>query len=406
MKKIILLSLCSLGLGLVTLGCLKEPGLAVSEPVLNLPEQPYQYAGVEIPEHIKGEFQRFGNDVFENLIVERFPEFGQEPEALDIRELNKGRIGMGMNPIVTNEGATLGRVLFYDPKLSINNSVSCAGCHRQEAAFSDPAQFSTGFGGKITPRNSMAIVNSALNNNLFWDSRVPSVSQLVLEPVQNHIEMGMESIETLEKKLTGVSYYPDLFAQAFGDPAVSGERIADALAQFVCSMVSVNSKFDKGIHQNFSNFTELEKLGMALFNSERTQCSGCHSGGNFAAADFPGGEYGEPGVQGTASIGLDLSPADPGLNSGKFRIPSLRNVFLTAPYMHDGRFQTLEEVIEHYNAGIQAHPGLDAKLKDERGLPRRMNLNALEKKAIIAFLHTLTDQSLTREEKFSDPFTN
>ena len=411
MKKITLFSIFLFGLILLISSCLKEPGVSIRETELNLPEETFNYTDIEFPMHLAQEFARFNSNVFPNSVnvvdhiqVDNNGFILDNTNQIDFIATNQGRIDFGQNPLVTNDGATLGRVLFYDPKLSLNNSVSCASCHKQKAAFSDPARFSKGFGGKITPRNSMAITNSAINNNLFWDSRVHSVSQLVLEPVQNHIEMGMESIEELEKKLAKVNYYPELFAKAFGDEQVSGERIASALSQFVVALVSSDSKFDTGIESGFQNFSALEKLGHELFFSERTQCSGCHAGGNFAAPDFPGGEYGQPGVQGTASIGLDLVSADPGKGNGLFRIPSLRNVALTAPYMHDGRFNSLEEVIDHYNSGIQAHPELDTKLQDENGLPRRMSLNSLEKKALVAFLHTLTDSSLIVKEKYSDPF--
>lgn len=405
MKKNYLLILFALALCFFTISCWEDPIRTEAEASLQLPPEPFKYSDVQLPEHFMFDFGRFNNNVFPNSVS---PEFSQEQSSfMDLEQIlisNESRVFDEANPIVTDRGATLGRVLFYDAKLSLNNSIACASCHRQQNAFADPNQFSKGFGGKTTPRNSMAITNAALNNNMFWDSRVHSVLKLALEPVQNHIEMGMESIPYLEKKLAKTSYYPELFAQAFGDPAVTGDRIANALAQFVCALTSIDAKFDDGQKNNFANYSDLELMGKELFFSSITNCSGCHSGPNFAAADFPGGEYSEPDIQGTASIGLDLVSNDPGLGEGKFRIPSLRNVMLTAPYMHDGRFETLEEVLEHYNSRIQAHPALDDKLKDERGLPLRMNLNSLEKKALIAFLHTLTDRSLTIEEKYSDPF--
>lgn len=378
------LFLLSLMLGFLYFSC---QDLSLNNPVeevLNLPAEPFDYENLSIPDHMKGDFSRdhFNNSPF---VVDEF-------------------IFSPQNPKITNQGATLGRVLFYDKNLSINNSVSCASCHRQELAFSDFSKGSVGFGGKVTPRNSMAIINVAVNNNLFWDSRVSSVKELILNPVQNHIEMGMESISNLEKKLAQKDYYKELFMQAYGVPNVTANRISDAMTQFLLSMTSTNSKFDQGVSNGFSNFTPLEKLGRDIFNSDIAKCSQCHASNNFSGPDSPGGEYGGPTIKGTANIGLDLSYQDNGLGKGKFRIPSLRNIALTGPYMHDGRFATLEEVIEHYNSGIKAHHALDKKLKNETGNPQKLNLTQIEKQALVAFLKTLTDESLTKDPKFSNPF--
>lgn len=367
----------------------------------DLPAETYNYAAPDLPEHFVSALQSFPtNNTFSNV------DLGNGIPVIDPISgfISDPRFGSFANPVVTNDGATLGRVLFYDPQLSVNNSISCSSCHFQEAGFADPRRFSKGFGGKVTPRNSMAIVNPGLNNHLFWDSRANGVSDLVLQPVQNHIEMGMEKLDMLEQKIARVEYYPELFQKAFGDSQITRDRIASALSQFLCSMVTTKTRFDQGVAVNFDNYTTLEKMGKDLFFSERTQCSGCHSGVNFAAPDFPGGEYGAPEVKGSANIGLDLSYKDNGLGNGKFRIPSLRNIELTSPYMHDGRFATLEEVVNHYNSGIQAHNHLDAKLKGNDGLPRRMNLSSMEKQALIAFLKTLTDRTITQDPKFSSPF--
>jgi cytochrome c peroxidase len=315
------------------------------------------------------------------------------------------RIGTtnGQNPRITNDGATLGRVLFYDASLSLNNAISCASCHHQNKGFSDGQAFSVGFEGKITPRNSMAIINAVTNNNLFWDSRSNSAFDLALKPVQNHIEMGMEDMSMLKSKLASLEYYPALFDKAYGSPEITEKNIADALAQFLCSIGSTNSKFDKGIRDGFLEFTPKEKLGKELFFSAKTNCSACHNGSNFSAPDFPGSSYGTPEVKGTANIGLDIVYKDQGKGNGKFRIPSLRNIALTGPYMHDGRFATLSDVVNHYNSGIANHPDLDENLKSG-GKAARMNLNNFEKDALIAFLETLTDYDMTQNSKFSNPF--
>lgn len=317
------------------------------------------------------------------------------------------------NPVIQNHGATLGRVLFYDPQLSLNNSISCASCHKQELAFSDGVAGSTGFAGKVTPRNSMAIINAGFNQNLFWDSRVQNVSQLATKPIQNHIEMGMEEMVRLTQKLSKVDYYSDLFLKAYGTPDITEERIGDALAQFVCSITSTHSKFDREEFSGFSGFTTMERMGKDLFFSSRTNCARCHAAPNFAAPDFVGGEYGFTGtfnggsgedLRGTANNGLDLVYTDQGLGNGKFRIPSLRNIALTAPYMHDGRFSTLEQVVEHYSTGVKPHTHLDKNLRGSNGTPLRPDLNSIEKQALVAFLHTLTDEQMMQDVKWSNPF--
>jgi cytochrome c peroxidase len=378
----------------------------------NLPAKAYDYA-VKVPVT----FSRFFNggiaipDSLRNpngttvVLVNNTP-VNVDPNGF-VNHTNGGGFGFGanmQNPPITDAGATLGRVLFYDAKLSRNNAVSCASCHKQNLAFSDNGKGSAGFGGLVTPRNSMAITNPLFNHNLFWDSRSTSAMDLVTKPIQNHIEMGIEDMTALSAKLAEVEYYPELFKQAFGSADIHEQRIASALSQFVNSMTSVDSRFDREQVRNFSGFSTLEKMGMDLFMSKRANCTGCHAQPTFAAADFPGGEYGAPTVKGTANVGLDVVYKDQGKEEGQFRIPSLRNIALTAPYMHDGRFETLEEVVEHYNSGIAMHRKLDRKLRNPDGTPKRLNLDALEKRALVAFLRTLTDETFVRDPKFSDPF--
>ncbi|MEY3716566.1 MAG: hypothetical protein RL285_441 [Bacteroidota bacterium] len=307
----------------------------------------------------------------------------------------------------SNASATLGRVLFYDKRMSLNNTVSCGSCHHQAIGFSDRMPVSVGFGGKTTKRNSMSINNPVQFNNLFWDSRAQSTMDLSLRPVFDHIEMGMESDEMLEKKLAATDFYGPLFNQAFGTPEITRRKISLAITHFLSSMVSMNSKSDM-VEANSGQvqFSMLEKMGRDLFFSERTGCFKCHSGSNFSAPDDPGGAYGAPTVAGTANVGLDKTYADNGKGNGKFRIPSLRNIELSAPYMHDGRFNTLEAVVDHYSHGIQAHPHLDANLKDKNGQPKKMNFTQEEKDALVAFLRTLTDPVFTKDPKYSDPFAN
>ena len=328
-------------------------------------------------------------------------------------------ISPSTNPL-TDQGATLGRVLFYDRALSQNNMVSCGSCHKQQFGFADNQAFSTGFELKKTKRNSMAILNAASQSGYFWDLRANTLEEQVLMPVKNHIEMGLENPNVLPIKLNKISYYPDLFEKAFGSKEITLERISKAMSQFIRSMVSVNSKWDQGRAANFTNYTPQEALGKKIFDDSR--CSSCHSNNDL-----------RPGWNFTANIGLDLVYADSGVaalpnaspsQNGEFQIPSLRNIAMTAPYMHDGRFATLDEVLDHYSTGIKANPYLHWNLRQFTGggpfegdplvnsiqnfggevKPVQFNFTKNQKEAIIAFLKTLTDENLVNDPKFSDPF--
>lgn len=303
--------------------------------------------------------------------------------------------------IESNELATLGRVLFYDNRLSKNNSISCASCHDQTAGFADKSSVSPGFGGGMTSRNSMALANPIFNETFFWDGRTRSLGDLALQPVFNHVEMGMNDFKEVATKINAEPYYNALFTDAFGFNNVTEENVSKALASFVSSIFKADSKFDDGLKNEFENFSPLEKHGMALFFSQETQCSSCHSGANFSTPTGFNNPYEE--TSGTTNIGLDLVYDDPGFASGKFKIPSLRNVALSAPYMHDGRFSDLRGVLDHYNEGIAAHNDLDSKLI-VNGQPRKMHLTDLDLDAMEAFLNTLTSASLATDTKYSNPF--
>lgn len=311
-------------------------------------------------------------------------------------------IGQSMTSEVhDNDVATLGRVLFYDGLLSKNNSTACASCHHQENAFADGTIFSPGFGGSVTTRNSLSFQNLALGNNFFWDSRQRDLVTLVEEPILNHIEMGIEDLPALMTKLQNTSYYPELFEKAYGSPTVTQTKFTEALTQFLSSITTTNSTYDRAIETDFEDFSSMEKLGMAIFYSDKALCGSCHTGANFAAPDAID-QYYNPS-KGTTNIGLDLVYNDNGRGDGEFKIPSLRNIELTAPYMHDGRYQTLREVLDHYNTGIQAHPNLDFKLQ-KNGEPIKMGLSSLELDALEAFMLTLTDEQMITDEKYSNPF--
>ena len=312
------------------------------------------------------------------------------------------------NNATTDWGATLGRVLFYDEVLSANNTISCSSCHLQANAFSDPDQFSTGFEGGLTGRNSMGLSNAKYyeNGRFFWDERASTLEEQTLMPIQDLVEMGL-TLDEMIAKLNMQDYYPPLFERAFGDATITSDRVSLALSQFVRSMVSYQSKYDEGrsqvnnTGQDFPNFTAQENLGKEVFLSANLgRCAGCHQ------TDLFVGDR-------AFNNGLDAITTDQGLGAvtgnpnddGKFKVPSLRNIEVTGPYMHDGRFSTLEEVVEHYDSGVQAHPNLDNRLElPNSNTPRRLNLSDQEKAALVAFMRTLTDNAFMSDPKFSNPF--
>ncbi len=307
------------------------------------------------------------------------------------------------NPL-TNSGATLGRVLFYDPRLSANDSTSCASCHLQETGFSDSLTRSIGFEGALTNRHSMGLSNARFysSGHFRWDEQAEQLEDQALLPIQDAGEMGM-TLPDLVDKLSAEPFYAPLFEAAFGSSQITSERIALALSQFVRSMVAYSSKFDTafagGGPPNFQGvFTAQEFIGLQLFQPvpgatvQSVGCNRCHT------------TVAQIGDQ-ASNTGLDATITDVGAGNGRFKVPSLRNIAVGAPYMHDGRFNTLAEVVEFYNSGVQANPNLDPRLRaGPGGPPLRLNLTTQEKAALVAFLTTLTDERLLTERMFSDPF--
>jgi cytochrome c peroxidase len=368
----------------------EAPETNSEDEVLNLPDVPYDYESLDLPGH-------FTADVSGQPLPTSINGTDNTPDD---------------NPI-TNEGATLGRVLFYDETLSANGTISCASCHKQDKGFSDDAVLSLGFDGGKTGRHSMTLINARFyqRGRFFWDERAATLEEQVLMPFQDPVEMGM-TLEQVVSTVAGQEFYAPLFLDAFGTSDVTEERISRALAQFVRSIVSYSSKYDEGRSMsrspgaNFPNFTAEENLGKSIFfqtiDNGGGACFGCHTTEAFISAN--------PGPQ---NNGLDaVSTTDNGAGDvfnnpifiGRFKTTSLRNIELTAPYMHDGRFSSLEEVVEHYNSGIQDHPTLSPALTDDNGDPVRLNLSDAEKSALVAFLKTLTDHSLSEEKKWSNPF--
>lgn len=308
------------------------------------------------------------------------------------------------NPI-TNNGATLGRVLFYDKNLSVNKTISCASCHNASFGFSDTAILSKGFAGGKTGRHSMSLINAKFyqRGRFFWDERAATLEEQVLMPFQDQTEMGM-TIPTLLQRVREQAFYAPLMQNAFGDSVISSNRISLALAQFVRSIVSSTSKYDVGRAQtnnpvaNFTNFTAEENEGKRIFinpvQNGGAGCFGCHTTEAFVSAN-----------NGPRNNGLDLNTNDDnGAGRGAFKTHTLRNIELTAPYMHDGRFKTLEQVVEHYNSGVKAHPNLDNALRQPNGSPIQLNLTNAQKAALIAFMKTLTDPTIATNTKWSNPF--
>ena len=347
---------------------------------LNLPATPYNYANPSLPAYLSA------------------------PPI-------QGQINTPADNQITDLGATLGRVLFYDKTLSKNKTISCASCHKQENAFSDFEVLSKGFNGGSTRRNSMSLIDAKYYpvGMFFWDQRAAALEQQVLMPIQDLVEMGI-TLDTLVKRVQDQPYYASLFTKAFGNGTINSNTISRALSQFVRSIISYQSKYDQGRQMLptapasppnavFPNFTAQENRGKELFLSPIGGCAPCHGSETFTAPE-------------AKNNGLDATITDRGFGTvtgnaaddGEFKVTSLRNVELTAPYMHDGRFTTLEQVIEHYNSGVKNHPNLSPQLKLPNGQPRLLNISAADKAALVAFLKTLTDRNVTTDVKYSNPF--
>lgn len=318
---------------------------------------------------------------------------------------------------IANAGATLGRVLFYDKQLSVNNSISCASCHQQQFAFSDTALQSVGLSGGLTGRHSMRLVNTrfAEEAKFFWDERAASLENQTTRPIQDHVEMGFSGsggdpdFDSLIRKMNKVDYYNKLFKFVYGDTIITEARVQNALAQFVRSIQSFDSKYDVGRAQvandgqPFPNFTQQENTGKTIFLNPPPQggagCQGCHRAPEFDI-DPLSLNNGITGIAGSA-IGTDLTNT---------RAPSLRDLFnpngtLNGPMMHNGIFTDINAVINHYNSipSVVGNNNIDPRLTPG-GQPQRLNLTQQQKDALSAFLRTLTGSNLYSDVKWSDPF--
>jgi len=297
--------------------------------------------------------------------------------------------------ILSEEAIKLGRRLFYDPILSGDSTMSCATCHVQEDGFSDKRRFSIGIDGSIGDRQSMPIINVAWMEKLFWDGRAIKVKGQALEPVENPIEMKAHWPIVVEK-LKIHDIYIKMFDDAFPEQEITKDLAAEAIAQFEKTIISSNSKFDKYLKGQYT-LTEQEQRGYDLFFSEQADCFHCHSGALVTDLQFH-------------NNGLDAIHIDKGLENvtknindrGKFKTPTLRNISYTAPYMHDGRFNTIDEVLDHYSTGVQNSATIDPLM--EFAAQGGVSLNAQEKEDIKAYLLLLNDEEFLNNPKFSSPF--
>jgi cytochrome c peroxidase len=345
MKKVSVIIVLVLGISLFQY-CTKSDNNSIANSTVtkqpNLPATPYDY-NVVFPSHVQ--------------------------TALSLNDNTPA------NNAITNDGATLGRVLFYDKQLSKNNTISCGSCHKQTEAFDDDINLSKGFEGGFTSRNSMAVLNLRFykSGKMFWDERAATLENQVLQPIQNHVEMGLTTAE-LETKVAALSYYPPLFQKAFGSTLIDSNRIAKALAQYCRSIVSYQSKYDS-VKQGLTTFTANEAQGEQIFLTAGVRtCASCHTPPMFITSNPE-----------TAFALAD--PNDVGINGqNRFKSGTLRNIGLRKALFHNGSVANLQSMLTS-NPAIPVHTVAPPDVT-----------------RMIAFLNTLTDYTVLTEAKFSDPF--
>lgn len=315
------------------------------------------------------------------------------------------------NPL-TNEGVALGRRLFYEKALSSTGTMSCGSCHQQSRAFTDGRALAVGVDGVANPRGTMSLVNVLWSTQLTWDGAFTTLETQALKPLENTVELH-QPLTVGVGKLQASSAYPSLFLVAFGTSTITNELVLKALAQFERTLISGSSRYDTYMVSR-QGLTADEVAGLKLYTTHiapgsvrGAECFHCHTQ-PLMSSNYEGKFF---------NNGLDLTFTDPGrggltrlaVDQGKFIAPTLRNIALTAPYMHDGRFKTLEEVLDHYSDHVQMNsPNLDPNLAAPAGINdppfgTHMDLTATEKKQVIAFLKTLTDSTFTTDKRFSNP---
>ena len=371
----------------------------------------------------------------ENEILAKYLDLSKFPKDPYFRIfLNRPHSQFEQVTVMESSVINLGRVMFYDKNLSADRTISCASCHQQKHAFSDSTAFSTGIYGQQTQRNSYALgsflsfsryynathASTTTVPQLFWDNRATHVHEQVRETLANPEEMDMD-MDLLLSRLEELEYYPILFGRVFEDDSwkYNPIQVVAGLQSFVNSLSTQDSRFDLELKEmankthfvaedftrDFASFTSSENLGKNLFLAN---CGSCH--GRFLG--FEADRIFSRIDSNATCNGLSTTYTDLGVGKvqnnpdldGCFKIPSIRNLTVTAPYMHDGRFATLREVVEFYNQGIQPHANLDPLLQDSLGNPIRLNLTETEIDAMVDFLHTLTDTAFLSDERWSDPF--
>lgn len=302
----------------------------------------------------------------------------------------------GDNPM-TKSGVLLGKTLFYDALLSKDNTISCGSCHQQSAGFTQHGHaLSHGINDLLTKRNSMPLANLAWSRHFGWDGGVHDLDLFAVSPLQNPNEMD-ESLPNVFEKLRKDPAYPPLFEQAFGSPDINTERLLKALSQFMLTMVSANSRYDKFVRQEGETLTEVEQAGRVLMQQK---CASCHPEPLFSDFSFRNNGLAQNANTDAGRYDITLRAED----RNTFKTPSLRNVAITGPYMHDGRLATLQDVLTHYASGIENSTTLDPLLI-QHGTPG-IPLNKEERVKIIAFLQTLTDVSFVQNPQFSESGTS
>lgn len=326
------------------------------------------------------------------------PVFNPTPLSISYPSWVKIYAGQMPEPVdnaTTVEGVALGRKLFYDKKLSDDMTMSCASCHVLANGFSDPRAFSVGTNGAAGDRNAMAIINMGWSNKFFWDGRRPSLELQAHDPVTNPIEMR-NTWTAVVNRLQSDPVYPGMFFKAFGKTTIDSNMVTKAIAQFERTLVSFNSRFDKFYFEgDTTRLSDTEKRGKDLFFG-KADCNHCHSDALLTDNAF-------------RNNGLDVTLTDIGLgkvsgqstDNGKFKVPTLRNIALTAPYMHDSRFTTLEQVVEFYDHQVkQTSPNIDVNMDQ---IKNGLNLTTQEKADLVAFLKTFTDSSFINNAAFMQP---
>lgn len=313
------------------------------------------------------------------------------------------------NPL-TVEGVELGHHLFYENALSVNNAISCASCHRQELAFTDGLARAQGVNGSVGTRSAMSLANMSWEYKFTWDGAAPSLEAQARIPIESPIEMH-QTLSAGVTRLQATATYPALFRKAFGSSTITEDNILKALAQFERTLVSSNSRYDRYLRGDNTALSAFEEQGRLLFYTHPDptlgalgrggNCSDCHAGALQTTHGFTNN-----GLDATfADLGMGLQTGNV-LDNGKFRIPSLRNIALTAPYMHDGRFTTLEQVVDHYNEHVVRNsPNIDPLVLNASNTAGHftLELTTTEKAQIVAFMRTLTDTTFTHDPRYAKP---